>query len=308
MTGMNPEYGAGYEGWPDGFAGPEAPQRPERLYRRVKGDARRALSSRWGKGAAGVLFLAGCGTVFYLLTQIIGGEMGLPARGVWLEAGTLRIDLGRLALDGLMLIPAGVLLSPLILGYLAFLYRLTSGEEASLREIFQPLQDLKLWARSVGMLVLLGGVSLLSAGVGLLPGAGLIYFTLGLPGRRSSKSPCWPSLSCCWRRGCCLRGILWSGLSRLPFSSRRGNRAGCCGRPPGRCGRRKGSAGSCLRWRSPLSPVRSCSFLSRRLCLCYRMNGPLSAFFPVSWPTACRGKRRPGTPGMQDKGINLQNI
>ena len=27
-----------------------------------------------------------------------------------------------------------------------------------------------------------GGVSLLSAGVGLLPGAGLIYFTLGLPG------------------------------------------------------------------------------------------------------------------------------
>lgn len=182
MTGMNPEYGAGYEGWPDGFAGPEAPQRPERLYRRVKGDARRALSSRWGKGAAGVLFLAGCGTVFYLLTQIIGGEIGLPARGVWLEAGTLRIDLGRLALDGLMLIPAGVLLSPLILGYLAFLYRLTSGEEASLREIFQPLQDLKLWARSVGMLVLLGGVSLLSAGVGLLPGAGLIYFTLGLPG------------------------------------------------------------------------------------------------------------------------------
>ena len=182
MTGMNPEYGAGYEGWPDGFAGPEAPQRPERLYRRVKGDVRRALSSRWGKGAAGVLFLAGCGTVFYLLTQIISGEMGLPARGVWLEAGTLRIDLGRLALDGLMLIPAGVLLSPLILGYLAFLYRLTSGEEASLREIFQPLQDLNLWARSVGMLVLLGGVSLLSAGVGLLPGAGLIYFTLGLPG------------------------------------------------------------------------------------------------------------------------------
>ena len=289
MTGMRPEYGAGYEGWPDGFAGPEAPQRPERLYRRVKGDARRALSSRWGKGAAGVLFLAGCGTVFYLLTQIIGGELGLPARGVWLEAGTLRIDLGRLALDGLMLIPAGVLLSPLILGYLAFLYRLTSGEEASLREIFQPLQDLKLWARSVGMLVLLGGVSLLSAGVGLLPGAG-------------------PSLSCCWRWGCCLRGILWSGLSRLPFSSRRGNRAGCCGRLPGRCGRRKGSAGSCLRWRSPLSPVRSCSFLSRRLCLCFRMNGPLSAFFPVSWPTACRGKRRPGTPGMQDKGINLQNI
>ena len=87
-----------------------------------------------------------------------------------------------------------------------------------------------------------------------------------------------------------------------------GTGRGCCGRPPVRCGRRKGSAGSCLRWRSPLFPVRSCSFLSRRLCLCFRMNGPLSAFFPVSWPTACRGKRRPGTPGMQDKGINLQNI
>lgn len=100
MTGMNPEYGAGYEGWPDGFAEPEAPRRPERLYCRVKGDARRALSSRWGKGAAGVLFLAGCGTVFYLLTQIIGGELGLPARGVWLEAGTLRIDLGCLPWTG----------------------------------------------------------------------------------------------------------------------------------------------------------------------------------------------------------------
>lgn len=182
MTGMNPESRDGFAGWP-GEEFPEAdPPRPERLYRRVKGDARRALTSRWGKGAAGVLLLAGCCAVFYLIAQIIGGELGLSAHGVEWEGGTLRLDLGRLALDGLLAVPAGVLLAPLSLGYLGFLYRLGAGEEAGLREIFLPLQDLKLWARSVGMALLLVLAGLLAVGVGLLPGGLLIPFTLGLPG------------------------------------------------------------------------------------------------------------------------------
>lgn len=176
---MNPDCGqyAGAE-----FEQPVSAGRPERLYRRVKWDARRALTSRWGKAAAGILFLAGCQTVFFLLGQIIGTELGLSSRPLVWEEGILRIDLGRMALDGLMLIPSAVLMGPLMLGYLMFIYRLTSGEEATLGEIFQPLQSFKLWVRSVGMLVLMTALGVLSMVVGLLPGGALIYFTLGLPG------------------------------------------------------------------------------------------------------------------------------
>ena len=73
---------------PEGFA--EAPP-PVRLYRRVKGDARRALCSRWGKAAAGVLFLAGCLAVFSLLAAVIAGVLGLPEKGIALEDGVLRV-------------------------------------------------------------------------------------------------------------------------------------------------------------------------------------------------------------------------
>ena len=171
---------AGFGYPPDGLG--EAPPPSVRLYRRVKGDARRALRSRWGKAAAGVLFLAGCFAVFSLLAAVIAGELGLPARGVALEEGMLRLSPARMALDGAVYLPGAVLLSPLMAGYCAFLYRLAAGEEASLREIFQPLQDARLWLGSVGMFFCLLLLFAASTALFLAPGVGLIALALWLPG------------------------------------------------------------------------------------------------------------------------------
>ena len=182
---------------PEGFA--EAPP-PVRLYRRVKGDARRALCSRWGKAAAGVLFLAGCLAVFSLLAAVIAGVLGLPEKGIALEDGVLRLSPARMAVDGAVCLPGAALLPPLMTGYCAFLYRLAAGEEAALGEIFQPLQDARLWVRSVGMFFCLLLLFAASTALFLAPGAGLMALALRLPGSAG--------LPALYRLGLLLLGVL----------------------------------------------------------------------------------------------------
>lgn len=153
------------------------PSRPMRLYRRIRQDARRCLFSRWAKAAAGILFLTGIIAVFWLARNLISrslGTSGYIAR--WRDgAGTLTLDPAQMILDGAIFLLSQFILCPLALGYLRFIYQMTSGEEPVLAVIFEPMQNLSSFLRSFLMFFILLVIGVLVTAICCLPGGLLLW-------------------------------------------------------------------------------------------------------------------------------------
>lgn len=160
------------------FEEPEQPRSP-RLYRQIRRDARRCLFSRWAKAAAGVLFLMGIVVVFGLARSLLGGFFGTSGHAAqWNHAtGTLTLDPAQMILDGAVFLLSQFILCPLMLGYLRFIYQMTSGEEPVLAVIFEPMQNAASFLRSFLLSFVLQLMGALATAVCCLPG-GLVLWAV----------------------------------------------------------------------------------------------------------------------------------
>lgn len=151
----------------------QMPPRPMRLYKQIRRDARRCLFSRWAKAAAGVLFLMGIAAVFWLVRSLLADFLGLSGHFVrWSrETGTLTLDPAQLILDSIIVLLAEFILSPLLLGYLRFIYQMTSGEEPVLAVIFEPMQNMASFLRSFLLFLALQLLGLIVTALCCLPGS-----------------------------------------------------------------------------------------------------------------------------------------
>lgn len=165
------------------------PPRPPRLYRQIRQDAKRCLSSRWAKAAAGILFLAGVAVVFALARNPLGGFLGTSGHGIqWNESThTLTFDMAQIALSGAIFLLSQLILCPLTLGYLRFIYQMTSGEEPVLATMFEPMQNWTSFLRSVLLFWILLLLGIVGTAVCCLPG-GLALGAVGMTNRVSGTA------------------------------------------------------------------------------------------------------------------------
>ncbi len=164
----------------------QMPSRPMRLYKQIRRDARRCLSGRWAKAAAGVLFLMGVAAVFWLGRNLLADFLGLSVKAVqWKRAvRTLALDPLQMSFDILVFLLAEFVLCPLMLGYLKFIFQMTSGEEPVLAVIFEPMQSVKSFLRSFLMILALQFLGLVMTALCCLPGA-MALWTAGRMGGSS---------------------------------------------------------------------------------------------------------------------------
>ncbi len=176
-----PEPYGGMPGEAEMLFGESGPPAPLRLYRQIRRDARRSLFSRWAKAAAGILFLAGIFAAFQLARGLIGWFLGTSGYALsWNRStGTLTVDSTQLMLDGAVFLLSEWILCPLIIGYLGFIYQLTSGEEPALAAIFEPMQSVRGLLRSFLFGIVMQGMGALAAAVCCLPG-GLVLWSVGM--------------------------------------------------------------------------------------------------------------------------------
>ena len=133
-------------------------------------DAARSLERRWGKAAAGFLFLIAIWVLCWLLRTLIREAASITGAPISLEGQTMLINLPRIIIDMGMLFVSIVLFSPLLLGYIRFLYQLTTGREAPLMMIFDELRSVRTLLKSMWSVVMMSFWTLVVIGCCLLPG------------------------------------------------------------------------------------------------------------------------------------------
>ncbi len=190
---MNSEYstqtGGGFS--QDGGMEGEQPFEPApRFFRTIRQNARRSLTARWGKTAAGFLFLCGIAALCILLRSLILQALGMSGKMISLNAGVLTISLPLIAVNLAAALVVMLLISPLSLGYLRMIYQMTAGEEPMLSVIFDPLRSVALTLRSIweALLMLLMNIGALS--VCCMPGITAVFAARMLPGSTGSAAGC----------------------------------------------------------------------------------------------------------------------
>ncbi len=191
-TGFSPGTGSSVrEPSPPGNGTIEQESRePPRLFRRIRRGARRSLTSRWGKTAAGFLFLCGIVVLCFLLRGLILETLGMGGKMISFASGVLTIRLPLVVINGALVLVILLLLSPLGLGYLRLIYQMTAGEEPFLSVIFDPLRSFRMTLRSIWATLLMLLMDAVSLMVCCLPGLTAMFAARVLPGRTGKAAVC----------------------------------------------------------------------------------------------------------------------
>ena len=182
-----------FDGYADvrGFSSGIEPPRFRRkipFYRVVRKDAARCLFRRWGKAAAGFLFLTGIWMLCSLLRTLIRQAASVTGAPFALEGRTLVVNLPRIFVDGGLIFASAILFSPLVLGYIRFIYQLTTGREAPLMMIFDSLRSMRTLLWSMGSVITMWLGSMVILTVCLLPGALTLFSAGTFPGSDGKKA------------------------------------------------------------------------------------------------------------------------
>ena len=184
---FGPAYGFSTETRPDEPL-PDGPA--PRLYRKIRRDARRSLTARWGKTAAGFLFLCGIVTLCLLLRGLILEAMGMGGSMISMRGGVLTISLPLMLVNLAVALVVMLLISPLGLGYLRMIYQTTAGEEPVLSVIFDPLRSVALTFRSIWAALLMLLMNTGALAVCCLPGVMSVFAARMLPGSTGGAALC----------------------------------------------------------------------------------------------------------------------
>ncbi len=190
---MNSEYttqtGSGFS--QDDGLDEEQPFEPApRLFRTIRRNARRSLTARWGKTAAGFLFLCGIVALCMLLRSLILEALGMGGKMISLNAGVLTISLPLAVVNLAAALVVMLLISPLGLGYLRMIYQMTAGEEPMLSVIFDPLRSVALTLRSIWAALLMMLMNIGALSVCCMPGVMAMFAARMLPGSTGNAAVC----------------------------------------------------------------------------------------------------------------------
>lgn len=180
----------------DGFSQDDRPDEPlpvqptPRLFRKIRRDARRSLTARWGKTAAGFLFLCGIVTLCVLLRGLILEAMGMSGSMISLHRSVLTISLPITLVNLAVALVVMLLISPLGLGYLRMIYQMTAGEEPMLSVIFDPLRSVAMTLRSIWAALLMLLMNIGALAVCCLPGVTAMFAARMLPGSTGRAALC----------------------------------------------------------------------------------------------------------------------
>ncbi len=167
---------------------PPRMKKAQPFYRTVCRDAARCLERKWGKTSAGFLFLTGIWILCSLLRMMIRQTADITGKAFILEGRTLIINLPRICVDGGLILTSALLFSPLLMGYIRFIYQLTIGREAPLMMIFDSLRSVRTLLKSIGSVIAMIAGTVFILALCLLPGGGTLFAAVTFSGAGEKKA------------------------------------------------------------------------------------------------------------------------